>query len=104
MAFSVGSEKLENTTMAQNSDFIIGKNKFEYREKQQRFLVLTWNWWNKKRTTKKTLQTRKKYNITKSTINNDNNDINNRSNFRKNNVETTNFNWYQKCFQRYDKW
>ena len=41
MAFSVGSEKLENTTMAQNSDFIIGKNKFEYREKQQRFLVLT---------------------------------------------------------------
>ena len=98
MAISAGSEKLENRTMAQNSHFIIGKNKFEYREKQQRLLVKIWNWWNKKRTTKKTLQTRKKYNFTKSTINNDKNGINSRSNIRENKVETTNFNWYQKCF------
>ena len=49
MAISAGSEKLENRTMAQNSHFIIGKIKFEYREKQQRLLVLTWNWWNKKK-------------------------------------------------------
>ena len=49
MAISAGSEKLENRTMAQNSHFIIGKNKFEYREKQQRLLVKMWNWWNKKK-------------------------------------------------------
>ena len=60
MAISAGSEKLENTTMAQNSDFIIGKNKFEYREKkQQRLLVLIWNWWNKKKNYEENTSNRK---------------------------------------------
>ena len=40
MAIFAGSEKLEKTTMAQNSHFIIGKNRFEYRDKQKRLVVL----------------------------------------------------------------
>ena len=40
MAVFTGIEKLEKRTMAQNSHFIIGKNKFGYREKQQRLMVL----------------------------------------------------------------
>ena len=40
MAVFAGSEKLENRTMAQSSDFIIGKNRFEYRDKQKRLMVL----------------------------------------------------------------
>ena len=35
--------------MAQNSHFIIGKNKFGYRKKQQRLTVLLWNLWNHKK-------------------------------------------------------
>ena len=40
MTFLAGSEKLKNRTMAQNSYFIIGKNKFEHGDKQKRLLVL----------------------------------------------------------------
>ena len=40
MAIFAGSEKLENRTMAQNGHCFIGKNMFEYREKQQRLMVL----------------------------------------------------------------
>ena len=40
MAIFAGSEKLENRTMAQNSQFIIGKNKLVYRDKQKTLLVL----------------------------------------------------------------
>ena len=47
MAIFAGIEKLGNRTMAQNSHFIIGKNKFGYREKQQRLMVLLSNLWNK---------------------------------------------------------
>ena len=49
MAVFAGSEKLENRTMAQSSDFIIGKNRFEYRDKQKRLMVLVWNLWSKKK-------------------------------------------------------
>ena len=47
MTILAGSEKLKNRTMAQNSHFIIGKNKFEHRDKQKRLLVLIWKLWNK---------------------------------------------------------
>ena len=40
MAIFDGSEKLENRTIAQNSHFNMGKNKFEYRDKQKRLMVL----------------------------------------------------------------
>ena len=40
MAIFAGSGKLENRTLAQNSLFIIGKNKFVYRDKQKRLGVL----------------------------------------------------------------
>ena len=48
-----------------------------------------------KKSTKKTIQTRKKCIVTKSTFKNNNN--NNRNNIREDNIETTNFKWYQKC-------
>ena len=40
MAIFAGSEKLESRTIAQNSHFIIGKNKFEHRDKQKHLVVL----------------------------------------------------------------
>ena len=49
MAIFDGSEKLENRTIAQNSHFNMGKNKFEYRDKQKRLMVLIWNLWIKKK-------------------------------------------------------
>ena len=47
MAIFAGSEKLENSTRAQNSHFIMGKNKFLYRNKQKTLMVLLQNLWNK---------------------------------------------------------
>ena len=49
MAIFAGSGKLENRTLAQNSLFIIGKNKFVYRDKQKRLGVLIWILWIKKK-------------------------------------------------------
>ena len=40
MAIFPGVKNLENRTMAQNSQFIIGKNKLVYRDKQKALLVL----------------------------------------------------------------
>ena len=78
MAIFAGREKLENRTMAQNSQFIIGKKKLVYRDKQKTLLVLLWKLWNKKRSMKKTFQTRMKCIFTKNAFiknNNNKNDI-----------------------------
>ena len=93
MAISAGSEKLENRTMAENSHFIIGKIKFEYREKQQRLLVLIWNWWTKKKKYEENHSNQKEMHFYESTNNNINN---NRNNIRERNIETTYSKWYPK--------
>ena len=49
MAIFAGSEKLENRTMAQNSQFILGKSKLLYRNKQKTLMVWLQNLWNKKK-------------------------------------------------------
>ena len=43
MAILVGSEKLENRTMAESSHLIIGKKEFEYRDKQKCLKVIIRN-------------------------------------------------------------
>ena len=94
MAIFAGSDKLENRTMAQNSLFIIGKNRLEYRDKQKRLVVLVRKFVKeKKKSTKKTIQTRKKCIFTESTIKNNNNK---RNNIREDNFDTINFKWHQK--------
>ena len=57
-------------------------------------MVLVWSLLNKKSSTKKTNQTRKKCIFTKSTNIKNNN---NRNNIREDNIEINNFEWYQKC-------
>ena len=48
MAILVGSEKLENRTMAESSHLIIGKKEFEYRDKQKCLKVIIRNLWKQK--------------------------------------------------------